>query len=1157
MDGAAGRSDLKGDGFGQGRPGSSVKPKGSDRPFTADAETEASRKAREARSRKNSKRRKRRTAARAEASAKAERRDASNSPNACRANPSLVQGAAGTPQPSTSQHAQRPRKRSSPRRRRKRHGTRRVSPGADEWKTKPHDASARVVGRLIDRAFVILARKAARRQKKKEKKERKKREARCRAIVLAAVDSAFRAADAKAAVSTARQALDKIIISSVFRDIKAREEMRSMRWRRLPSRALCAVSQCLETRDRGAFRIVCREWAKLTANSTLDEKKIKKSAAALSHQSLQAPDATVSTPTHAVVPRPRVVSPSATSKPKFKPHKRLFEQAPTVAHGQTPDEVPISPSTRKAHAQILAGIDKCVAGMDRAGGLRKAHILHHNLSQMASSLRALAEDRRPLQLAVVNALRVAVAALWPGARVEVYGSFATELCAPSSDIDLVVCDVLQHYQDILSVNKRGRSDFVRQLARHLNQQKWVQIVKTIERAAVPIIKVTATFQEAAGIQLDLSFDSPSHRGLSTCAFVRGVCAEYPMLVPLTLVLKQFLVTKGLNDPYSGGLSSYGLVLMVTRVLQKDRLHRQYLHALESGQIPKAPGSDERKVTDGTLRAWRLEVFSDRYELGRLFITFLSEYGLEFSPFDHAVSVFNKVEEADFNFAGVKYRNSFRQHPVAIIDPFDQTNNIGRTCYGIGQIQQAFKNALKAIQGYEDGSASQASAALAIRRIRGHTGEERHELVDMKQETSPLGAVFGTLHHQSVVKYSRQLWTRSPGIGAGSTGGSPDASSARRQRKVSAEPVSASADQRPAPGYATPVGRRGVPPAPWETSRHKSVVTRSHQRAISETYTQLRLAEQVLQRAASSHSIGSRSAPGSHALATHVRSNSDMLSDQRLMQRILCLLEADCTVKSCIQQLIGFETVFKSQAAGSQGVGGGKKTPNLEEAWSDIVARCLITKVLTPPSNLLFYRALERDCDATFTGLRKRLVRLSLQCATVLLKSNLVLTDFMACSMLSNLGRWIGCLTLALDKPIWRKLLDVKLVLLDAVKRGRLVAVLPFFVEVLSACDESSVFRLPNPWLAAILRTIRDLNRPGLPSQLRFAIETLFRKLSIRPSDLKNVNRVDSDSDFSGSDSDPHIQTQGKGTRGVEYAYVQRRSRRDGARQDIRQHRDLL
>eukprot|EP00952_Eustigmatos_sp_NYUAD-ZCMA_P009609 39628-Eustigmatos_ZCMA.PRE.1 len=45
--------------------------------------------------------------------------------------------------------------------------------------------------------------------------------------------------------------------------------------------------------------------------------------------------------------------------------------------------------------------------------------------------------------------------------------------------------------------------------------------------------------------------------------------ENPGLRPVVLVLKQFLKERGLMESYSGGLSSYGLVLMVARYLQEQ------------------------------------------------------------------------------------------------------------------------------------------------------------------------------------------------------------------------------------------------------------------------------------------------------------------------------------------------------------------------------------------------------------------------------------------------------------------------------------------------------------------------------------------------------------------------------------------------------------
>ena len=42
---------------------------------------------------------------------------------------------------------------------------------------------------------------------------------------------------------------------------------------------------------------------------------------------------------------------------------------------------------------------------------------------------------------------------------------------------------------------------------------------------------------------------------------------FPCLPPLVLVLKQFLLTRELNEVFTGGISSYSLILMAISFLQ--------------------------------------------------------------------------------------------------------------------------------------------------------------------------------------------------------------------------------------------------------------------------------------------------------------------------------------------------------------------------------------------------------------------------------------------------------------------------------------------------------------------------------------------------------------------------------------------------------------
>ena len=97
------------------------------------------------------------------------------------------------------------------------------------------------------------------------------------------------------------------------------------------------------------------------------------------------------------------------------------------------------------------------------------------------------------------------------------------------------------------------------LAEALQAEGWVDAVKVLDSTAMPIIKLTgnaATLLPAFGgravqISVDISFDGPTHRGLASATYVRYIADQEPALRPLVLVLKQLLVERGLNDPYSG------------------------------------------------------------------------------------------------------------------------------------------------------------------------------------------------------------------------------------------------------------------------------------------------------------------------------------------------------------------------------------------------------------------------------------------------------------------------------------------------------------------------------------------------------------------------------------------------------------------------------
>jgi hypothetical protein len=170
-----------------------------------------------------------------------------------------------------------------------------------------------------------------------------------------------------------------------------------------------------------------------------------------------------------------------------------------------------------------------------------------------------------------------VKTVWPRAQVKIYGSYISGLCLPTSDLDFVVCLPAVHKKDlalapgVLEGRNAINETSQKLLARELKGESWIdpRSIKVIEHTAVPVIKVSTKDTRARMIQLDISFDGPEHHGIDANRMVAQTMEELPLIRPLMLVLKQFLLHRGLLTAYTGGLSSYCLFLMLARYLQEQ------------------------------------------------------------------------------------------------------------------------------------------------------------------------------------------------------------------------------------------------------------------------------------------------------------------------------------------------------------------------------------------------------------------------------------------------------------------------------------------------------------------------------------------------------------------------------------------------------------
>jgi CCR4-NOT transcription complex subunit 1 len=131
------------------------------------------------------------------------------------------------------------------------------------------------------------------------------------------------------------------------------------------------------------------------------------------------------------------------------------------------------------------------------------------------------------------------------------------------------------------------------------------------------------------------------------------------------------------------------------------------------------------------------------------------------------------------------------------------------------------------------------------------------------------------------------------------------------------------------------------------------------------------------------------------------------------------------------------------------------------------------------------------------------LRFSLQNVGKLLRSEKITTSTSERSLLKNLGHWLGLMTVARDRPLLQRDLDLKRLLLQAYESGRLIAVTPFAAKVLEGCKDSKIFKPPNPWTMGLLGTLHEIyDVPELKLNIKFEIEVLCKALKVKLEDLK-------------------------------------------------------
>ena len=315
------------------------------------------------------------------------------------------------------------------------------------------------------------------------------------------------------------------------------------------------------------------------------------------------------------------------------------------------NDVPVAPPLDPDGAPVW-----CPPGASaRLRALRSPMLrLHAEIVDFCRFLEPTAAEREAREGSVAR-VRAAVLAIWPGARFEVHGSFATGMYLPNSDVDAVILDS----------GAKAPATCLKALALSLSRKGMATDIQLIAKARVPIVKF---IEKQSGFQFDISFDVAN--GPASAEIVRANTRRFPALRPLVTVLKAFLQQRALNEVYSGGIGSYALLCMVMAHLQ--------LHDTKATASAWAGESGGKAAEEGCL--------------GALLIDFFELYGRRVNTDEVGVSCRGGGRFFAKRDKSPSWAEPGRPFLFSIEDPQDPSNDLGRNSYAARSVKAAFEHA---------------------------------------------------------------------------------------------------------------------------------------------------------------------------------------------------------------------------------------------------------------------------------------------------------------------------------------------------------------------------------------------------------------------------------------------------------------------------------
>ena len=248
------------------------------------------------------------------------------------------------------------------------------------------------------------------------------------------------------------------------------------------------------------------------------------------------------------------------------------------------------------------------------------------------------EEQKKVRKDLFRWVENVILSVFEDAKVKMFGSSATGLDLPSSDIDIVV---FKEGVPIKTLIKSIENAFN-------SQEKRIKGMEVLLHTKVPLIKILESY---SNINIDISFNTDD--GCKAVPVLQDIIEKFPHFKYLVFVMKTFLKIRGLNETYTGGVGSFLLLLMVFAYLQYEYKERDY--------------------------------YISNLTLSEALLGFLEFYGSKFNHERLSISVAGEGCFLDKSL--VEGAGEF-----SLLNPLDPTIDIGKSAHRIHKVFRAFEKA---------------------------------------------------------------------------------------------------------------------------------------------------------------------------------------------------------------------------------------------------------------------------------------------------------------------------------------------------------------------------------------------------------------------------------------------------------------------------------